>query len=630
MKLTLKKLELQNFKGIKKLDINFKEITNIEGANRSGKSTIFDGLTWLLFGKNAEGKQDFGVKRFLADGSTTTKSEVLIIGFFDIDGKELIIKRTLREKWVKKRGEKEPIFSGNETIYEWNDAPIQLKEFQIKINSLIDENFFKLVTNPFYFESLKWEKRREMLINLVPKGKINSLYANLSESDFNELVSSLKAKIKKTKDELKFIPTRIDEANNNKPAPEKWDDLFRELQNTQQDLTKIDNQIVDKSKVLTEFNESRIKDQTELNNLEFELNRFESDFKLKNNVERTELEQKIQANNSELQKVKNNIESLEADIENFETQKKFHEGEKKKKLAEWHKISELVFTEAACVTCGQKLPGTDIAKQKETFIFNRDAQIDTINIEGNKINYKLGELEQKIKQSGQKILDFAEEFVLIQKAKSEFERELNSIKEPDAMLDKKYCTLHQNHVALKAKFDKAQPPTVDASELKEKKINIQTEIDELKTKLNKKTQIAEIDSRIKDLETQETTKAQILLDLENKQFECEEFIKEKITLLTKEINKKFKFVKFKMFETQINGGQKETCTTLINGVPFSDANSESKLNAGLDIINVFSEHYDISAPVFLDNREGVTDIIKTNSQIINLIVNSEHKTLKIS
>jgi len=49
-------------------------------------------------------------------------------------------------------------------------------------------------------------------------------------------------------------------------------------------------------------------------------------------------------------------------------------------------------------------------------------------------------------------------------------------------------------------------------------------------------------------------------------------------LLEDSINKKFKgLVTFKLFENQINGGLRETCEALVNGVPFGDANTASKL-----------------------------------------------------
>ena len=116
-----------------------------------------------------------------------------------------------------------------------------------------------------------------------------------------------------------------------------------------------------------------------------------------------------------------------------------------------------------------------------------------------------------------------------------------------------------------------------------------------------------------------------MADIESQEFLCEEFIRTKVDMLEEKINKLFKNVKFKMFNTLINGGIEETCQTLINGVPYSDANNAAKINAGLEIINVISKHYQRSFPVFIDNRESVTKIIPTDCQIANLIVSEKIK-----
>ena len=131
--------------------------------------------------------------------------------------------------------------------------------------------------------------------------------------------------------------------------------------------------------------------------------------------------------------------------------------------------------------------------------------------------------------------------------------------------------------------------------------------------------------RIDELLCEEKRLAEQIAQLEGQEYLCEEYIKTKVKLLEAQINSKFKFVKFKMFNTLGNGAVEECCEALINGVPFSNSNTSSQLNAGLDIINTLSEYYKISTPIFIDNRESVNEIIECNSQIINLIVSKDTK-----
>ena len=85
-----------------------------------------------------------------------------------------------------------------------------------------------------------------------------------------------------------------------------------------------------------------------------------------------------------------------------------------------------------------------------------------------------------------------------------------------------------------------------------------------------------------------------------------------------------------MFDIQINGGIKDTCEAMVNGVPFSNVNTAMRINAGIDIINTLCQYYKVNAPIFADNKESVTNIIDTKSQLICLEVSHEDKILRIN
>ncbi|MBP7398205.1 MAG: AAA family ATPase [Chitinophagales bacterium] len=62
MKISLKKLSLLNFKGIRQRTIEFNDVTNIFGKNEAGKTTLFDASLWVLFGKDSTDRKDFAIK----------------------------------------------------------------------------------------------------------------------------------------------------------------------------------------------------------------------------------------------------------------------------------------------------------------------------------------------------------------------------------------------------------------------------------------------------------------------------------------------------------------------------------------------------------------------------------------
>ena len=101
----LQQLTLQNFKGIKSLSFEFDgEDKFIFGDNATGKTTVFDGLCWLLFGKDSLDRADFEIKT-LVNGEPIHKvnHEVEAI-FINDDGSSFTLKRVYREKYTNPRG----------------------------------------------------------------------------------------------------------------------------------------------------------------------------------------------------------------------------------------------------------------------------------------------------------------------------------------------------------------------------------------------------------------------------------------------------------------------------------------------------------------------------------------------
>jgi hypothetical protein len=78
-----------------------------------------------------------------------------------------------------------------------------------------------------------------------------------------------------------------------------------------------------------------------------------------------------------------------------------------------------------------------------------------------------------------------------------------------------------------------------------------------------------------------------------------------------------------MFNLQVNGGIDETCEAMVNTngcyVPFADANHAGKTNGGIDCINALCAYYGVTAPIFVDFDESVSERIETNSQVISLV-----------
>jgi hypothetical protein len=136
--------------------------------------------------------------------------------------------------------------------------------------------------------------------------------------------------------------------------------------------------------------------------------------------------------------------------------------------------------------------------------------------------------------------------------------------------------------------------------------------------------------RTNELRAREKELSQQIADIEKIEFQIEGYTRSFITEVETKVNSMFTMCKFKMFNALINGGTEEACECLVNGVPYSsNLNSAAKLNAGIDLVNVLSGYYNVTAPLFLDNRESTNSIIPTESQVINLVV-SKDQVLTVS
>ncbi|MBC8059296.1 MAG: hypothetical protein H7Y18_01370 [Clostridiaceae bacterium] len=193
--------------------------------------------------------------------------------------------------------------------------------------------------------------------------------------------------------------------------------------------------------------------------------------------------------------------------------------------------------------------------------------------------------------------------------------------------NKEYQKLKLEVEALEIRVQQPIAFTQNIIELKAKKEELEVQLEEVNNSLSFKEQNIKTKDRITQLLEEEKKLAQQIAELEGQEFLCEKYIKTKVELLEAGINNKFKFVRFKLFNTLVNGAVEECCEALIDGVPFSNANTASQVNAGIDIINALCEYYKISAPVFIDNRESVNEILDCNSQIINLIVSKDKKLI---
>jgi len=637
MKIEIKKLILTNFKGIKSLDIDFSDITDISGANATGKSTIFDSFTWLLFGKDAQDRKDFGVKTYDEHGVIIQKIDHEVTGILSVDGVEVKLTRTLREDWVKRRGEEITEFAGNKTIFFVNDVPKQLQEYQAYINSIIPEATFKLLTSPTYFNSLKWNEAREMLTSIagVPTDEeiAGKDLVSLLETMRNEkkTVEDLKkeytAKRLNLKKAIEHIPSRIDEVTHNTPEAKDFKAIAENIKLTGESLKEVEKKIADASKGVEEQVRKRSELLIKENNLKTKLQNIE--FKTRQEFANlgTTKDHQIRTKEQEIEQIGFQAAGYNKEIEHnnatIETLTKVNEDLRSKWTAK--QAEELKFTDTNCPYCSQPLPedmlGAKVDEATLNFNNAKTAEIAAITKTGFENKERITQLQERNKTIVGHSLGLAERLTALENDIKVLRSTPVNVKSVEAMLSD-----NAEYVGVQLEVSQIVIPEVvqeDTTELKAYKSELISELDLLKAQLSTKDTIDAMAQRKADLNKEEKDLAQQIASMEKLEFQIDQFTKRKINEVERRVNEMFPSVRFKMFKTLINGGEEPDCICLVNGVPFPDANNAARINTGVEIINVFSQVHNITAPIFVDNAESVNQIIPTQSQLIRLIVSTE-------
>lgn len=646
MEIQIQQMDLRNFKGIRSLNVNFNNITDIKGDNATGKTTIFDAFTWLLFGKNSSDAKDFNIKTLDEFNQPIHKLDHEVSAIILVDGKPITLKRVFREKWVKKRGAEISEFTGHETEFFIDDVPLSQNEYKSRIDFMIKEELAKLLTNPLYFNQLKWPDRRTVLESMagaVSDAEILSKITTDQNTSFilaltNELnrgkkmvdyKKEINAKKKLIKETLDVIPTRIDEAERSKPEPQNYDAIEKEIGEKQLQVVGIELDMDNKSKSYQKKFEIIQGDHLKLSNLKLELMRLQNEVKNKKTLRRSEVHSKIVSINQEIAMADHKIKGWNEEITRHEKFIQDLETENNSLRDKWNlenaRKFELSDDDIQCPTCKQLLP--DDQKQNRVndftanFNANKSKNLKQLNDAGqnNKIKIEkfkehIQELSTLAKNSEISIQNSQAEKTALQKEAEEIDLDDSPVIETPEMIQL------QKQIS---EFIIEEIPPVDNTAARALRDTINQEIDALKKLHSNKDQITRIKNRIIELEAEEKKLSQELADLERIEFAIDAFNKEKIETIESRINNKFKLVKFKMFEIQINGGEAECCECMVNGVPYNDINTAGKINAGIDIINALTDHYKIHAPVWIDNRESTIRILPCKSQIINLIATKD-------
>lgn len=644
----IKEMHLVNFKGVRELQIKFNDgMTTICGRNGSGKTTILDAFTWLLFGKDSRDRKQFNIKTLDENSVPIPQLPHEVSAVLLVDGKEVRLCRRYNEIWRRRQGRAVTEFDGHDEERLYDDVPMKVNEWRDKINAIVEESVFKFITIPSYFPTRKPEVQREMLFDMagritdeeIAKGNEQhmALLKALDGRTMAEYKTAVTAKKNRLKDEAKGIPDRIDERKRSMPQEEDWGQLQADLEGFEEELSGIDKQIGD----ITEAHRTADKRRRDMSN-------HLSDLEKQRDKRKYEIESEVSKDYYKaLQKEsdhKSDIRTKEAERDRLsderDEQQKVIEGcqqTREKLVAEWKEIKakKLEFDPDAfiCPTCKRELDADDVERKREelTENFNQSKakQLADNQQKGVANKEKMEKAEAKKKELDGQIAKLTDEITKMQSVT------FASVEEPDATEaianDAKIKEL--DAAIEKAKADLEADTNAegqDTTELQRRKSEINIEISDIRIRLAKREDIEKDNKRIAELEEQLRKLNSEIAEQEGIEMQMLEFSKARAAAIESRVNGMFKMVRFKMFDTLVNGSEVETCVATVDGVPYDDGLNNAKcINAGIDIINAICNHIGVRAPIFIDNAESVNEIIPTDSQLVRLVVSND-KQLTIS
>ena len=637
----IKTLRLENFKCHWLVELNFNgRNASIYGDNAAGKTSIYDALTWLLFGKDSKGngEKNIEIKPLDANGEVRDHfAETAVEAVLLADGEEITLRRTLKEIWTTKRGHSEQTYDGNTSEYYIDGVPVKKYTFTDKVNELVSEDTFRLLTSVSHFaDGISWQDRRAVLFKVAAVAGDAVIMATdarflplaegmgkLSVEDYKKKLAAEKRGFVVDKTE---IPARISECQK---TIEDVQDIDFAAARAEVELLNSKREILEAELLSIEHDTASDKKRMEIREARLELQQLDAENKayrtsqtanapdiasMRNNLAR--LQSQRNAKTLAISSEKSYIENLDREIADARDR--------------WIAVNSESFIASNCPTCGQALPASQVKEATDNFEAQKAKRLREIEQTANARKEAKAAAQARIETATNELamleseINKASDAIAVAQSNTVTVVDMDGYAERKAAVDAKIRALECELA------DMAQNAAGVKSELQKQISAVKAESDKQGAIISKELLLDYSRTRIEDLQKSARHAAACLEAVENMLYLIEEYTRYKTQYVEDSINSMFRVAKFRLFREQANGGIEDRCDVVYDGVPYINLNSGAKINVGIDIINTLSTAYGVSVPLFVDNAESVTRLEHSNNQIIRLIVSEEDKELRVN
>lgn len=635
----IKRLTLENFKCHRNLTLDFEGgNASIYGDNAAGKTSVYDALTWLLFGKDSHGngEKNIEIKPLNENGEVRDHDAITAVeAVLMVNSEEVALRRTYQEVWTTKRGYGEATYDGNTSEYYIDGVPVKKYAFTEKVDALVSEDAFRMLTNVSHFaDGISWQERREVLFRvanvvsdhdiMLTDARFSALLdgaGKLSVDDYKKKLLAEKRGFVGAKTEL---PARINECQKTIEDVEGMD--FGAAR------AKIDALSAEKTALESEL--LSIERNTAAENKRMEIREVQLELATLENENKSYRAQQT-ANAPDTAAMRKNLERLQAQ----HAAKMRALGNEKAYVAQldsdissarerWIAVNSEAFVGGSCPTCGQALPAAQLKVATDGFEAQKAKRLREIEQTANankeakaaalaridSTETEIAELESAVtKEAG--ILTAAESNVITVDDMAGYSEKRESIQWKIDVLNGELADIMTDSTAARSKL------LGQISEIKQ-------EIEGWSAYLGKESLLEYSRKRVQELQEDARNAAEKLDAIEGMLFLIDEYSRYKTQFVEDSINGMFRLARFRLFREQANGGIEDRCDVTYNGIPYINLNSGAKINVGIDIINTLSRAYGVTVPLFVDNAESVTNLEKSECQIIRLVVSENDKKLR--
>lgn len=643
MDIRLQKMHLENFKCHKDLTVVFGgKDTGIYGDNATGKTSIYDALTWLLFGKDSQGNGEkaieikpLGADGHVMDHEAVTSVEAVLLA----DGEEIKLYRSFKELWSTKRGSMEASYDGNTSEYSIDGVPCKASAFKAKVAELVDEEKFRLLTSVSYFAGdMAWQKRREVLFGLF--GGLDDRALLEMDPQFGPLLEAMgKRSLEDTKKVLAQEKKGLTVTRNEVPA------RISECEKTIRDLEGLDYAGAAAEKAALEARKNAlgaellsIRQNTAVQQAQGDLREAQGDLRdleAENQAYRaaqerqkpdtTHMKQRLEANRKSIRAAEATLGGIKGRIARFDnkiTAAREH----------WKAVNGEVYQGAdTCPTCGQKLPAERVQAAMAAFEAQKRERLAQLVKTADTYKTDKAIEEAAARNAAEDLEDFRADTKDLEAEIAQAEAQADGIEISDKP------GYYEQKAAIECRIREAQG-TLDklrgdseraTGGIQARIREVQEGIDRCVEVLGKKSAYDYAQDRIQALRQDAKEAAERLAQVEGLLRLTEEYSRFKASFAEDGVNEHFALARFRLFREQANGGLEDRCDVTYDGIPYTGLNNGMKINVGIDIINTLSWAYGVTVPLFIDNAESVTKLQDCRCQVIRLVVSETDKELRI-